>query len=586
MTIYYPNVAAYNVVSESQNVADAHFALDSSGNIAGLVGLDGNVVNMGIAKKPRVLKELRDLANCTISGTNCTVVSSIDQNSPYGGPALKLVLTPTLAGGRCEVTLTNLNIPQFDDHVAASVYVEDVTRLSSALIFHSDSSGFTNYTSWQTVMFSGGNVVGGHRVFWGGPMHTGNIVHGGTGFIHGQTTLKTVRLRIVGEYIASVPFTVWVKDIFIAARQRPIVCFTFDDASSTWMDRALPYLNANNIKATFGIYSSGIDGGAAYVTSADVQTLIAAGHQIASHNVNNYRLQTLGSHGNGEQNGSGTSVDSVGYVSEYHTARQVLEGLGAAPDDFCYHPWVQGGNDTQAVELLRSAGVSVARSVTLYAPQIYGFRMGNNAMSLFSWPLSNEKTLAQDKAAVDQVVKYGGLLVFMGHELADTASDSLTIAEEDFAELVEYVVGQNCDVLTMKQLALRLDSIGALEESSTNPAPAVRMISRVSGANMNSTADQAITLPAGNWTIRQVFAVKGSISMTTAAGGVYTAASKGGTAIVGAAQGYTALVGATTDVVACDIAATPTVSGTIYFSLTTPQGEPATADIFVFAAPA
>jgi D-serine deaminase-like pyridoxal phosphate-dependent protein len=212
-------------------------------------------------------------------------------------------------------------------------------------------------------------------------------------------------------------------------------------------------------------------------------------------------------------------------------------------------------------------------------------------MALHAWPLSSTKTLVQDKAAVDQAVTYGGLLIFMGHVTADTSADSVTFAESDLAALMDYVIAQGCDILTMRQLRDRLRSCGSLPDLTYDAYNEVRMIGRLAGANMNSTADQAITLPAGSWEIVGVYAAKGSISLTTAAGGIYTGASKGGTAVVAAGQTYAALTGTETDVQICTVGATPTVTlaaeGTgLYLSLTTGQGAVATADIFIYARPA
>jgi len=119
-----------------------------------------------------------------------------------------------------------------------------------------------------------------------------------------------------------------------------------------------------------------------------------------------------------------------------------------------------------------------------------------------------------------------------------------------------------------------------------------RLIGKLIGANMNSTADQAITIvdiadyPSSKYIITStdIYVTNASISLTTAAGGIYTAASKSG-AIVSAAQTYSALTtsnkyiranitgDATTDLLAFS---------TLYLSLTTPQGAAATADIYIF----
>jgi hypothetical protein len=108
------------------------------------------------------------------------------------------------------------------------------------------------------------------------------------------------------------------------------------------------------------------------------------------------------------------------------------------------------------------------------------------------------------------------------------------------------------------------------------------------GANMNVTTDQAVALPylpAGvKWQPRRITVRNASISLTTAAGGVYDAASKGGNAIVAAAQAYSALTAAAKSLdltLALNIVEAATVSQ-LYLALTTAQGAAATADVYVY----
>jgi hypothetical protein len=115
-----------------------------------------------------------------------------------------------------------------------------------------------------------------------------------------------------------------------------------------------------------------------------------------------------------------------------------------------------------------------------------------------------------------------------------------------------------------------------------------RLLGSILGANMNTTADQSIPVASAKYIPTLIYATNASTNLTTAAGGIYTAAAKGGTVIVPAAQVYTALTaaakwkaltidptggGPTTDVV---------VAATLFLSLTTPQGGAATADIYIF----
>lgn len=122
---------------------------------------------------------------------------------------------------------------------------------------------------------------------------------------------------------------------------------------------------------------------------------------------------------------------------------------------------------------------------------------------------------------------------------------------------------------------------------SSVPANVQAGISRVlwtlTGANMNATTDQAFT-KVGTFTsfmLEAIIATNASTSLTTAVGGIYPATAKGGTAIVANTQVYSALV-APADQVPLTIADTDIRSNAAtYLSLTTPQGAPATADLYI-----
>ena len=104
------------------------------------------------------------------------------------------------------------------------------------------------------------------------------------------------------------------------------------------------------------------------------------------------------------------------------------------------------------------------------------------------------------------------------------------------------------------------------------------------GADMNSTADQAITIPAGRYIPRRIVVDNASISLTTAVGGIYTGAIKTGTIIVPASQAYSALTTSSKYIdltLTAGMATDILTATTIYLSLTTAQGVAATADFFI-----
>jgi hypothetical protein len=124
----------------------------------------------------------------------------------------------------------------------------------------------------------------------------------------------------------------------------------------------------------------------------------------------------------------------------------------------------------------------------------------------------------------------------------------------------------------------------------------LRVVAKLIGANFNVTTDQALTLQIsdsadavltgeGDFILDEIIVRNASVSLTTAAGGIYTAASKGGSAIVAAGQVYTALTSSVKWVALtkASISLTDVLNtSALYFSLTTAQGAAATADIYVY----
>jgi hypothetical protein len=109
------------------------------------------------------------------------------------------------------------------------------------------------------------------------------------------------------------------------------------------------------------------------------------------------------------------------------------------------------------------------------------------------------------------------------------------------------------------------------------------LLGQLIGANMNSTADQAIQMLASNYIPDKIVVRNASISLTLSAGGIYTATSKGGTAVVSAAQVYSGLTSSGKFILPTIASLTDIVTAaTLYLSLTTAQGSAATADILIF----
>lgn len=111
-----------------------------------------------------------------------------------------------------------------------------------------------------------------------------------------------------------------------------------------------------------------------------------------------------------------------------------------------------------------------------------------------------------------------------------------------------------------------------------------RVLGKLIGADFNSTGDQLIYINSSRYVVERVMVCAASISLTTAAGGVYAAPTKFGSPLVASTQTYSALTSAA-KWMDCTLAATPGTdmytASALYLSLTTAQGATATADVYV-----
>jgi hypothetical protein len=115
--------------------------------------------------------------------------------------------------------------------------------------------------------------------------------------------------------------------------------------------------------------------------------------------------------------------------------------------------------------------------------------------------------------------------------------------------------------------------------------PPTDLLFTLKGANFNTTADQILSPTfQGKYRIKRIVILNASLSLTTAAGGFYSAAAKGGTAVVASSQAYSALTAAAKALEATlnDASAVKAAGTPLYLSLTTGQGATCTADIYVY----
>jgi hypothetical protein len=111
---------------------------------------------------------------------------------------------------------------------------------------------------------------------------------------------------------------------------------------------------------------------------------------------------------------------------------------------------------------------------------------------------------------------------------------------------------------------------------------AIRLLASYQSVNVNATGDTVLPiLNTGSYSISNVIFTNASVSLTTAAAGLFTAPSAGGTGIVANAA-LSALTGATV-VSQRTVASTAAQTGqNLYVNVGTAQGAAATMDVYVY----
>ena len=111
---------------------------------------------------------------------------------------------------------------------------------------------------------------------------------------------------------------------------------------------------------------------------------------------------------------------------------------------------------------------------------------------------------------------------------------------------------------------------------------AIRLLAYFQGVNVNATGDTVLPIiNSTTYSVSNVVMTNASVSLTTAAAGVFTAPAAGGTAIVANAA-LSALTGSTV-VSQRTVASTAAQSGqNLYVNVGTAQGAAATVDVYVY----
>lgn len=382
-------------------------------------------------------REFLSTDGVTIGNSGTAATTSIDSASPWGVPALK-VAAP--AGNTwVEVGVNTLTVPNFNangNRLVWMVWVEDCTKVAK-IWSYAGTSGYGRYlqTSNDYLINDSADLLhnGGHSV----AIHAGNAP---TNTLIDADTVTDSKIRIWAA--EGQAFNVWVKGVYVPTKQVPFVCMTFDDNSVGFKTFAST-MEKYGLRGTFGLNTTNIGtNDALYVKWSDVDALVAAGHQVCSHNA--YNLKYI------------TNQTLAQYMTDYRATRNALLARGYQMKDVqMYHPFVQGGHDPALIAAMRSEGVKISRTTKGGNVEPFGRQYCSNIVP--NRELTQANSLASMIGWLDQAEKYGQDFWTMGHLISESTPGAVTWLRPDFdalcAEVASRVAAGRMQAGTVKQWA-------------------------------------------------------------------------------------------------------------------------------------
>lgn len=405
-----------------------NFETSPGGGVAFTLG--GRDVNLlAQVAQMRPIRMANDLAGWTLSNSGTAATATLDTASPFGVPCIRLDLPN--GNSYAQLTASGLKIPGFSGSAGRVVwvlYIEDATIISQVNSIIGDAGFAQSNNLGTTVASSDRNNYNGVHV----------IEHASSALAYGITDL---RIRPFGGSVpAGKVGRVWVLGAFAPEPKKPFVSITFDDADVSMYTKVALELNRRGWRGTFGINKIQVDAGAQFVTTANLHEMYAAGHDLSSHNIDNFAL--------------GTNQTLEQYLADYDACAAWMRSNGWTRG-LVYHPWVQGKHSPNGVQAMYERGVIVTRSATARRNVSQIAWNFNGPIVVPEQVLDNSNTLAAVKTMIDNAITYGQDVCIEGHVIA-AAPGVITWAEADWIALLDY--------LQEKQFAGQLGGVGSITE--------------------------------------------------------------------------------------------------------------------------
>lgn len=224
-----------------------------------------------------------------------------------------------------------------------------------------------------------------------------------------------------------------------------MVTITLDDGWATQYTKARPALNARNIDATYALITHALaQGWGGYMTTAQVQTLVAEGNDIASHTLTHPDLTTL------------TAAQLTSELQDSQAWLVSNLGLPSVPH-FAVPYGIYNGTVLTGIQQYYASSRTVNAGRNFRDTVVYELRANDVARSV---PVSTVK------GWIDQAIAEKSWLILVFHEFVDgTPTRDTQYKTANFAAILDYIRTRNALTVTLAQGV-------AMMEGRTQPDPA------------------------------------------------------------------------------------------------------------------
>ncbi len=251
---------------------------------------------------------------------------------------------------------------------------------------------------------------------------------------------------------------------------RPIISFTDDDCRLATYEKLFPVLKNNGIVSTLAVPPAAI-GRDGYLSLTQLKEMVDYGCPISSHSWN--------------ENGVTEFSSSTALEENINKCKNQFSEWGFQCDEYAYPNGLIRYDYIPTIKNYFSCGYVVDRGIN--QPPVEQFLLRRNEI----FPTNGSFDVEKAKALVDQLAEDGGWLVFMTHAWYSTFS------ADDLASLIDYIKGQNIEIVSTTEAIKRFGNIMEVgvcnkpETDATNSYFAVGADGSVIATNMRMISNHS-----------------------------------------------------------------------------------------------